>query len=112
MRIAFDLDDTLIPVGRRFATEAPSRWPWSWFAAERLRLGAADLLRELSADGHELWIYTTSLRPAWMIHALFRAYGVRLAGVVNQAAHVAWCRTQDPGRHFPSKFPPAFGIEV
>lgn len=112
MRVAFDLDDTLIPVGRRFRTEPPSSALLAWAAPERLRCGAGRLLRELRAEGHEIWVYTTSLRPAWMIRLLFGAYGVALGGVVNQAIHLAWEGRQSAAAPMPSKYPPAFGIDV
>ncbi len=113
MRVAFDLDNTLIPVSRPLETEAPTHLFLRWVMPERLRTGAAELLRELIAEGHEVWIYTTSLRPVWMIRLLFRAYGVRLAGVVNQPIHARWERQGGtPAGPIPSKFPPAFGIDV
>jgi len=111
MRVAFDLDDTLVPTSVGFATEPPRSIVLGWLASERLRSGAAALFRDLAAAGHELWVYTTSLRPPWTVRLLFRAYGVRLAAVVNQAAHdreVARA-LRGPG---PSKYPPAFGIDL
>jgi hypothetical protein len=84
MRIAFDLDDTLIPTRFRFATEAPNG-PWLWrpFASEPLRLGTSSLLRQLRAEQHTLWVYTSSARSVVSVHLLFRAYGIVLDGVIN-----------------------------
>jgi len=110
LRVAFDLDDTLIPVAHGFPTDPPSNLLLRWLIKERLRSGTRDLLRSLIADGHELWIYTTSLRPAWAIRLTFRAYGIVLGGVVNQADHAKWVRWPDPMTTSPSKYPPAFGI--
>ena len=110
VRVAFDLDGTLIPVGRQFQTEPPARRVLGVLANERLRAGAGSLLRELVAEGHEVWVYTTSLRPEWQIRLLFRAYGVRLSGVVNQGVHDEW--HGQGGGMSPSKFPPAFGIDL
>lgn len=112
MRVAFDLDDTLIPISRPLETEAPTHLLLRWVVRERLRTGAAQLLRELIVEGHEVWIYTTSLRPVWMIKLLFRAYGVALAGVVNQPIHARWERQGSTRGAIPSKFPPAFGIDI
>jgi len=63
MRIAFDLDDTLIPSVHTFATELPPRRLLGRLLCRIcLRLGTTRLLRALSNQGHDLWIYTTSLR--------------------------------------------------
>jgi hypothetical protein len=88
MRIAFDLDDTLIPTRFRFATEPPNG-PWWWrpFASEPLRLGAALLLRQLRAEQHALMVYTSSARSIVSVHLLFRAYGIILDGVINLDRH-------------------------
>jgi len=113
MRISFDLDDTLIC----YATQVPrarSRVPWWWKLLdasrdEPLRLGAPELLRDLSASGHEIWIYTTSLRTERQVKRWLGFYGVRVASVVNAARHEREAR-QAGG--FVSKFPPAFHIEL
>ena len=48
MRIAFDIDDTLIPSSRdMFAVEEPSGLFRRWLARERFRVGAGRLLRAL-----------------------------------------------------------------
>lgn len=110
MRIAFDLDDTLLPTGARFATEAPDG-PWIFrpFAPERMRVGAGALLRELRAQGHRLWVYTSSARTPATIHLLFLASGVRLEGVVNLDRHEAMVQRLG---HRRLKCPRAFGIDV
>lgn len=104
MRIAFDLDDTLIPSVSCFPTE-PRRLGLGAIFREEIRLGAIDLLRGLSKDGHEIWIYTTSLRSHVYLHSWFWFLGIPLVGVVNGSDHrFHGC----PG----SKHPPAFGIDV
>lgn len=105
MRIAFDLDDTLLPCGRAFPTEAPTR-PWVPFG-EPLRRGARALLVSLREGGHELWVYTSSYRHPWRVRALFAAHGVGLDGVVTQRLH-----DRRFGRSGPLKAPAAFGIDV
>ncbi len=111
MRIAFDLDGTLVPASGGFATEPPQSIVLGWLVSEQLRTGATALLRDLATAGHELWVYTTSLRPLWMVRLLFRAYGAGLAGVVNQAVHDRAVGKALPGTR-PSKYPPAFGIDL
>jgi hypothetical protein len=64
-------------------------------------------MQELLSGGHELWIYTTSYRPARYLRGWFRSFGVPLYGVVNQYRHESVV-----GRKGPSKFPPAFGIDL
>jgi len=84
---------------------------FGWLVSQRLRRGAAGLLADLAAAGHEIWVYTTSFRSAWAIRMLFFAYGIRLAGVVNQTDHDREA-ARSPRAHFPSKYPPAFGLDV
>ena len=55
----------------------------------------------------EVWVYTTSYRPSLYVHSWFRCYGIPLQGVVNEARH-----DRVVGRCGPSKYPPAFGIDL
>ncbi len=110
-RIAFDLDDTLIPSGRSaFATEAVlPRLARFWFR-EPLRAGTRDLLHRLRADNWDIWVYTTSNRSPLRLKAQFFLMGVRLGGVVNYDRTEALRRT---GRIPPvSKYPPAWNIDL
>jgi hypothetical protein len=112
MRIAFDLDDTLIPSRPdSFAVEKPRGLLGRLFAQEHLRHGTAELFRCLARQGCDLWVYTTSLRSPRSIRALFRWYGVRLGGAINQEVHWDWLRRQ-PDALRCSKYPPAFGIDL
>src|ERR1700674_1900086 len=106
MRIAFDLDGTLIPgPGSPMLVEPLSaivRCVWR----EPIRAGAPNLLRQLRGRGHEVWLYTTSFRNPTRMRVWFATFGVRLDGVVNQSRHDA-CVTVAS-----SKYPPAFGIDL
>jgi hypothetical protein len=106
MRISFDVDDTLV-----CCPTVPSEQfvPWwrRWRYGEGVRSGTRALMSELIARRHELWIYTTSFRSAWYLRGWFGAFGVELTGVVNQTRH-----DRTVGRRGPSKFPPAFGIDL
>jgi hypothetical protein len=110
MRIAFDLDNTLIPQGESFAVETSSPWLLRPWFRESLRVGTRDLLRRLHRDGHELWIYTSSGRPAHSLWCWFLVLGIPLKGVINCWTHERLLRS----RSIPncSKYPPAFGIEL
>ena len=84
MRISFDVDGTLIcyqPGVPREMNRVP--FPLRGWLHEPLRAGARDLLRELRSAGHEIWIYTTSLRSPFYMRAFLGCYGVRVAGVIN-----------------------------
>ena len=108
MWISFDLDDTLICYQPGSLYE-PNRVPW-WlrrWIREPLRLGARTLLRDLIAQGHEVWVYTTSNRPPREIAWWLWCYGVRVSGVINQSKHESVC-----GRRGPSKDPSRFGISL
>jgi hypothetical protein len=112
MRIAFDLDGTLIPAGFAFATI--NRFPKIIAALcglEPIRTGAIELMRFFRAQGNEVWVYTTSYRSTAYIHFLFLLHGIRLDGVVNQAVHDAQMKKR-PGLPRCSKYPPAFGIDL
>jgi hypothetical protein len=111
MRIAFDLDNTLIPNGLSFETETPKR---AFFAkllgCERLRVGTKTLFDDCHAKGYETWIYTSSLRSTFYIRQLFWMYGIKLHGIVNQTIHDTVVR-MDGSKYPPSKYPPYFGID-
>ncbi len=110
MRIAFDLDDTLVP--STGGIEAVPFWPARWVFREKLRAGTATMLRELESEGHDLWVYTTSLRRSWYVNTWFRLHGIRLGGVINHTKHANAMKAEDPARQSLSKFPPAFGIDL
>lgn len=108
MRISFDLDDTLICY-QAGALHEPNKVPWllrPW-VREPLRLGAAKLLRELAAAGHELWVYTTSYRDPWGVSLWLWSYGARVRRVINQTRH-----ERAFGRRGRSKDPARFGIDL
>jgi hypothetical protein len=112
MRIAFDLDDTLIPVtSASFPVEAPSGLLWRWLAGEHFRIGAGALLRALRRHGCDIWVYTTSFRDPFYVRSLFWSYGVWASGIINQDVHDRWARRQRPP-FYGSKFPPAWGIDL
>jgi hypothetical protein len=109
MRIAFDLDGTLIPTpGSAMRTERLG--PLARLVSrEPIRAGAPRLLDGLCQRGHRLWLYTTSLRSPMRLRLWFGAFGVRLDGVVNQVRHAAVVSGE---RLASSKYPPAFGIQL
>jgi hypothetical protein len=106
MRISFDVDDTLV-CDPSVPTEQMVPWWGRWWYPEPLRQGTRELMLHLLAGGHQLWIYTTSYRPARYLRGWFRSFGVPLYGVVNQQRHEGVI-----GRQGPSKYPPAFGIDL
>lgn len=111
VRIAFDLDDTLIPCLHEFETEPRPLWA-RLFAREQLRLGTVGLLRQIIASGHDVWVYTKSLRSSFAVRLLFLAYGVRIGGCINAHYHQRVVRRSARPWARSSKYPPAFGIDV
>ncbi|WBA40252.1 hypothetical protein [Hymenobacter canadensis] len=107
MRLAFDLDNTLIRNNYPFPLEQP-RWPLlaRLLGAEGLRQGVMELVAYCRAQGWEVWVYTTSYRSVWHIRRLFWLHGIRLDGVVNQPRHNREVRAQC------SKHPPTFGLDL
>lgn len=107
MRIAFDLDNTLIRGEHDFALETPTRRLWArLLGRESLRAGIVELANYCQRQGWEVWVYTTSYRSAGYIRRLFWLHGIRLAGVVNQARHDREVRVRS------TKYPPQFGIDL
>jgi hypothetical protein len=106
MRISFDIDDTLV-CASSVPTEQPLSWWRHWWYPEPLRRGTKALMEELLRRRCEIWVYTTSYRSPRYLRGWFRGLGVPLAGVVNQDRH-----ERIVGRHGPSKYPPAFGIDL
>jgi hypothetical protein len=115
VRIAFDLDDTLIG---DFPLESA---PWGllpWLIPhERLREGTRTLFGELKARGHEIWVYSTSLRAPLAVHCTFWAHGLHVSGVISESENAAMqatfaTRFAEMSKHPPSKYPPAWAIDL
>jgi hypothetical protein len=110
MKIAFDLDDTLIPTRQPFSSGSRRLgFPLGLAYKEKLRTGAVELLQGVAAE-HEVWIYTTSLRGAFYLKTWFSLWGIKLAGIVNKQVH----DKRVAGSRFSgfSKAPALFGISV
>jgi hypothetical protein len=107
MRLAFDLDNTLIRCGHDFPLATPQRPLLARLLSnEQLRKGIQELVADCRQRGWEVCVYTTSYRSAWRIRRLFWLHSIRLDGVVNQQRHdrevTARC----------TKHPPTFGIDL
>ena len=107
MRLAFDLDNTLIRCGHDFPLENFQRRIWAKLLGnEQLREGIQELVTHGRRRGWEVWVYTTSYRSAWRIRRLFWLHGIRLDGVVNQQRHDRAVQARC------TKHPPSFGIDL
>jgi hypothetical protein len=106
MRISFDIDDTLV-CGPAVPAEQLVPWWRRWQYPELLRRGTQSLMQDLLRRQCDLWLYTTSYRSPRYLRGWFRSLGIRLGGVVNQYLH-----ERIVGRQGPSKYPPAFGIDL
>ena len=113
MRIAFDLDDTLIPGRIPFPLEPlPGNPLRRWWATERLRRGSPQLINQLWNAGHEVWVYTTSLRGPTRTKLLFRGYGTRVGTVINESIHRKQVTSLGQSYKTLAKFPPAYQIDL
>ncbi len=110
MRIAFDLDGTLIACGYAFPTEKTYA-VMKACGVEKLRKGTVELMRYFQQQGEEVWIYTTSYRNPFYIRLLFWLHGIVVSGVVNQAVHKQKIRNRTDWPRC-SKYPPAFDIDL
>jgi hypothetical protein len=107
MRLAFDLDNTLIRCGYDFPLEPVRHQLWARLLGnEGLRQGVTKLIADCRRQGWEVWVYTTSHRSAWHIRQLFWLHGIRLDGVVNQQRHGREAKARC------TKHPPSFGIDL
>ncbi|AHJ98774.1 hypothetical protein [Hymenobacter swuensis] len=107
MRIAFDLDNTLIRNNYPFPLEQP-RWPLlaRVLGGEGLRQGIVQAASFCRAQDWEVWVYTTSYRSTWHIRRLFWLHGIWLDGVVNQQRHNREVQARC------TKHPPTFRIDL
>lgn len=106
MRISFDIDDTLV-CDPSVPVEQFVPWWLRWRYREGIRQGSRDLMRQLLARRHELWVYTTSYRERRYLKGWFRSFGISLSGVINQYQH-----EREIGRQGPSKNPGRYGIDL
>jgi len=106
VRISFDIDDTLI-CNPAIPSEQHLGWWRRWRYPEPLRRGTRALMAALIQRQCTIWIYTSSSRCPRYLKAWFASLGIPIEGVVNQARHEHLM-----GWRGPSKFPPAFGIDL
>jgi hypothetical protein len=106
MKIAFDLDSTLIPNGDEFETEKHLKTLFSiLFGGEKLRKGTREIFDFCKKQNWETWIYTTSFRSPLYIKKIFWLNDIKLNGIINQKKHSEVVTVNS------SKFPPHFGID-
>ncbi len=114
MVISFDLDGTLLcgAVSDLVDPELAPLVSPSGVREDRLRRGAASLLRGLAAEGHIIWIYTESFRGRTPMLEWFAGLEIPIAGMVNRALHESAWQEQGIPAVCPRKCPPWFGIDV
>lgn len=112
--ISFDLDGTLLcgAVSDLMDTEIPPLVSPSGVREDRLRRGAASLLRSLAAEGHLIWIYTESMRGRTPMLEWFAGLEIPIAGMVNRSLHEAAWQEHGFPAVCPRKCPPWFGIDL
>ncbi|GAB5524919.1 MAG: hypothetical protein Roseis2KO_27910 [Roseivirga sp.] len=109
MKISFDLDGTLIPLGEgTFATEGQTALQKS-LKVEPLRLGTKSVFKALRMAGHEVGIYTTSFRSQRVIKFWLWSYGLKADFIINEQLAGPKLRQINMGA---SKYPPAFNIDL
>ena len=111
MRISFDLDDVLFVSPEKYETEPAPGFPYNRLFPDRLRKGTPALIRTLQERGFEVWIYTSSYRTETYLRALFRAYGVRIDGIVNAQRHTNEVQ-RGRAERLPQKMPSFYRISL
>lgn len=112
-RVSFDIDDTLICHTGDTESSENGILPEAIHRrlGEPLRHGTYALMRELRRRGCSIWIYTTSGRSPAYIRRWLLMHGIHIDGIVNSERHHHEL-TRQGMRRPPSKFPPAFGIDL
>jgi hypothetical protein len=107
MKIAFDLDNTLIKNKFIFPVEKPQKvFLATLIHHEYLRAGTQEIFNFCKQQKWETWIYTTSFRSSTLIKRNFWLYNIAIDGVINQQIHKEKVTINC------SKHPPTFGIDV
>ena len=109
MKISFDLDGTLIPLGdNSFPVERKTALQKS-LQIEPLRAGTKTVFKALRMAGHEVGIYTTSFRSQRMIKFWLWSYGLKADFIINEQLAGPMLRQMNIGA---SKYPPVFKIDL
>ncbi|MCE7997014.1 MAG: HAD family hydrolase [Roseivirga sp.] len=109
MKISFDLDGTLIPLGENtFPVERKTAMQ-NTLKIEPLRVGTRAVFKALKMAGHEVGIYTTSFRSYRMIKFWLWSYGLKADFIINEQLAGPKLRQMNIGA---SKYPPAFNIDL
>lgn len=108
MKISFDLDDTLIAGAIPFEEESQNIIQ-KCLGMEKLRKGTLGLFKDLRAQGHEVCIYTTSLRSVFIIRLTFWLHGIYIKDIYNKTIHDRHIKGMSI---YSSKYPPLFGIAL
>jgi FMN phosphatase YigB (HAD superfamily) len=107
MRIAFDLDNTLIRNDFDFPLAQATRPIFHrLLQTEPLRLGVRELFAFCRQQRWEVWVYTTSYRSPFYIKKMLWVYSLRADGIINQARHDKYVRVRS------TKHPPTFGVDT
>jgi len=110
-RIAFDLDDTLIPTSLTFPIEQQG-WVARLLGHESIREGTIKLMSTLREEGWDIGIYTTSFRRPMYVKWLFLLHGIRINYVINQYDHHNSVSRCGGDYQYCSKYPPKFNIDL
>ncbi|HAS46809.1 MAG TPA: hypothetical protein DCS93_40365 [Microscillaceae bacterium] len=110
MKIAFDLDGTLVRESHPFPLE--NQVIYENLTSENMREGTVSIWQQLRAANHELWVYTFSYRQVDVIESLFQKYGLTIDGAVNYQIHEETLRTSQSNFTGYWKYPPLFGFDL
>jgi hypothetical protein len=113
MKISFDLDDTLFVNEDRVKIEKELKFPHKYFYTEKLRYGTIDIMKKVTKNNIELWIYTTSFRTQRYIKEYFSKYGIKINinNIVNGQRHNNEVQ-KNRVEILPSKYPPKYKIDL
>ncbi len=110
MRVSFDVDGLLVSPRDDFPVEKRIV-PFSFGIREAPRSGTRKLFHEIRRLHGEVWIYTSSTRSALYVRMWLFLHGIKISGVVNADVHNRALSGMRFSR-MPSKYPPAFGIDL
>ena len=82
-RVTVDLDEVVFAGKGETTLEKPMPFPLNRFFRERVRSGIPALFHTLSNRGYDIWAYSAGYYSMDYIRHYFKAWNVRLAGIVT-----------------------------
>lgn len=87
MCVSFDLDEILLTDGEVYPAHKEFSFPFDRIFPKTLRQNAPILVKELQAQGFDVWVYTGEYYSDAYIRLLFLLHGAKVNGIVSGMRH-------------------------